>query len=98
VAHWLAAEAEADEWIKAHPDDAAVVLDKYVFDGKQLALAKAVLPKLISTYLANTPREFKMARAPYEGAVNAAKTLGLIGDPQLLSYAKVVIASARDDN
>ena len=96
VTHWLAAEAAADEWIKAHPDDAAVVLDKYVFGGKQIALAKAVIPKLISTYLANSPSHFKMARARYEGAVNAAKTLGLIANPQLLDYDKVVIASARD--
>lgn len=96
VAHWLAAEAEADEWIKGHPDDAAVVLNKYVFGGQQIDLAKAVLPKLISTYLANTPNKFKMARARYEGAVDAAKTLGLIADPQLLGYDKVVIVSARD--
>jgi NitT/TauT family transport system substrate-binding protein len=96
VARWLAAEETAVEWIKARPDEAAVVLDKYVFGGKQIELAKAVLPKLISTYLANAPLHFKMARARFEGAVNAAKTLGVVADPQQLVYDKVVIARARD--
>lgn len=96
VTNWLAAEEEAVAWIKAHPDDAAVILDKYVFGGHQIALAKAVLPNLILTYLANTPRDFKMSRRQYEGAVNAATALGIVSASQQPAYDQIVIPRAQD--
>jgi ABC-type nitrate/sulfonate/bicarbonate transport system substrate-binding protein len=96
VTNWLAAEEAAVDWIKAHPDEAAVVLDKYVFGGKQIELAKAVLPKLISTYLASAPRNFKMSRKRYEGAIGAAKELGILTASQQLRYEELVIPSAHD--
>ena len=96
VNNWLTAEEQAVNWIKTHHDEAAAILNEHVFGGKQPELAKEVLPKLISTYLANSPPGFKVSHKLFAGAIDAAKILGIMTTSQQLSYDEVVIPRAHE--
>lgn len=95
VAQWLAAEQDALAWIHSHPDQAAEILNKHVFNGEQPKLARSVVTQMWATYFQHTPAGFKVSRAGYKALVAAGIELGIVSDPQKVTYDDVVIPAAR---
>lgn len=95
VAEWLAAEHDALAWIHVHPNQAAALLNKHVFNNEHPRLAKSIIPQMWSTYFQNTPAGFKVAPTSYKALLNAGIELGIVPAPQKVTYDKVVIPSAR---
>jgi len=98
VAQWLAAEQDALAWIHAHPDQAAALLNKHVFNNEHPKLAKSIIPQMWSTYFQNTPAGFKVAPASYKALLDAGIELGIVPQPQKVTYDDVVIPAARTGN
>lgn len=98
VARWLAAEQDALAWIHAHPDQAATLLNKHVFNGQHPTLAKSIVPQMWHTYFQSTPAGFKVAPASYKALLDAGTELGIVPAPQKVTYDRVVIPAARAGN
>lgn len=95
IASYLAALEEAYAWAQKNPDEAAAILNKYVFNGKDLALAKQVLPQTMSQVFAHIPPGFKMSSAAFDSGVSALRKLGVIPASSNLDFKSVVIPSAQ---
>lgn len=95
VAAWLAAEGDALAWIRAHPDEAAAILNRSIFNGEHAKLAATIAPDMMSTYFQHTPVGFKVSRSAFDATLNAAKQLGIVTDASHLTYDNVVIPEAR---
>ena len=95
VANWLAAEEEAIKWIRANPDEAAEVLNKHVFNGKQIELAKQVIPQMIKIYFDNTTPGFKVPRATFDALIKGGVALNSFPSGKEPTYADTVILSAQ---
>jgi ABC-type nitrate/sulfonate/bicarbonate transport system substrate-binding protein len=95
VANWLAAEEEAINWIKGNPSEAAVILNKYVFNGQQAELAKSIIPKMITFYFDNTPAGFKVSHKAFATLLDAAHQLESVPSSQQLKYEDLVIPVSR---
>ena len=95
VANWIAAEKESLTWIKENPDKAAEILNKHVFNGEQLDLAKTVVPKMLTTYFSDTPADMKITETAFGSALKAAKAQNVVPASKELTFNDVVISSAR---
>jgi ABC-type nitrate/sulfonate/bicarbonate transport system substrate-binding protein len=95
IADWRAADQEAIDWIKKNPAQAAVVLNKYVYNGVQLALAKQVIPEFLSGVFSSIPPGLKMSRTSFDLGIKALKEIGAIPSTAALTYENAVIPSAR---
>jgi ABC-type nitrate/sulfonate/bicarbonate transport system substrate-binding protein len=98
VANWLAAEADAIAWIHANPDGAAEILNTHVFDGKQLDLAKKIVPEMNKTYFEGIPPGFKVRRKTFDLLVEAGKELGSFPGGNPPKYEDTVIPAAQSPN
>ena len=61
--------------VRANPDEAAEVLNKHVFNGKQIELAKQVIPQMIKIYFDNTTPGFKVPRATFDALIKGGVAL-----------------------
>lgn len=95
VAAWLAAEEESIAWIRANPDEAATILDKYVFNGQQPELAKKIIPQMLTSYFGNTPPGFKVPQKTFAALESAMKDLGKVQAIKPVTYNDVVIPRGR---
>lgn len=98
VAQWLAAEQDAIDWIHAHPNQAAAVLNKHVFNDDQPKLASSIVAQMWSTYFQHTPAGFKVSQAGYDALIAAGVELGIVPSPQKVTYNDLVIPAAREGN
>jgi sulfonate transport system substrate-binding protein len=98
VAQWQAAEQDALTWIHAHPDQAAAVLDKHVFNNEHPKLAKAIVAQMWTTYFQHTPEGFKVSQAAYKALITAGMELGIVSSPHKVTYDDLVIPAARAAN
>jgi ABC-type nitrate/sulfonate/bicarbonate transport system substrate-binding protein len=95
VANWLAAEEEAIKWIRANPDESAEILNKHVFNGKQIELAKQVIPQMIKIYFENTSPGFKVPRKTFEALTRGGVALNSFPAGKEPTYADTVIPAAQ---
>lgn len=95
VAQWLAAEQDALDWIHTHPDQAAAVLNKHVFNNEHPKLARSIVAQMWSTYFQHTPTGFKVSQASYKALIAAGIELGIVPSPQKITYDDLVIPAAR---
>ena len=97
VAGWLAAEQEAMAWIRNNPDEAATILDKYVFNSQQPDLARKIIPQMLSTYFVNIFPGFKIPRKAFAALQGASRELATVQAVKPATFADVVLPSARGD-
>jgi ABC-type nitrate/sulfonate/bicarbonate transport system substrate-binding protein len=95
VQGWLQAEADAVAWIRAHPDDAAVILNKYVFNDKNLDLAKTIVPLGIQSYFKDTRLDFKLSESAFDAIVQEGRDVAAFKDTREPAYKDVVLPFAR---
>jgi ABC-type nitrate/sulfonate/bicarbonate transport system substrate-binding protein len=95
IASWLSMLRESVAWIRANPNEAAVVLDKNIFNGKRLEVAKRIIPQMLETYFLNTRSDFKMPQQAYEAMVEAGKDLAIVKNAKPVSYEALVLRTAR---
>lgn len=95
VADWLAAEEEAIAFIRANPEEAAKILDKYVFNGQQPELAKKIIPQMLASYFAHTAPGFKVSQRTFSALQGAMKELATVQAVKPVAYETVVIPGAQ---
>lgn len=95
VEGWLNAERDAIAWIRQNPDEAAAVLNKYIFNNQQPELAKKIVPQALQTFFKNTRQDFKMPKESFALVVQEGRDVAAFKDTKEPTYDNVVLPFAQ---
>lgn len=95
VQGWLNAERDAIAWIRANPDEAAAILNKYVFNNQQAELAKKIVPQALESFFKHTRDDFKLPPDRFQLVVQEGRDVGAFKDSKEPTYDTVVLSSAQ---
>ena len=98
VADYVAAQREAMDFIKAHPDEAAKIVAKYVFKGEHEDWIKDGLGSLLDGMSKQNQAGLKVSKAVYANWVTLLDKQGYnVSQSPSASYDEVVLPSAREN-
>jgi ABC-type nitrate/sulfonate/bicarbonate transport system substrate-binding protein len=95
VQGWLNAERDAIAWIRENQHEAAEILDKHIFNGKQPELARKIVPMALQSFFRNTRDDLKMPESAFELVVQEGRVVDSFKDSQEPTYQQVVLPFAR---
>ena len=95
VKSWLNAERDAIAWMRENQDEAATILNKYVFKDQNLELARKIIPKALDSFFKNTREDLKMPRSAFELVLAEGRAVEAFKEAKEPTYEGTVLPFAQ---
>ena len=95
VKGWLNAERDAIAWMRENQDEAASILNKYVFKDQNLELARKIIPKALDSFFKSTRTDLKMPKSAFDLVLVEGRTVEAFKDTKEPTYQAAVLPFAQ---